>query len=665
LSNLAVAGGTDGVGSYNQISFDVPTGTPSHGAIRAYVDRQAVLFSLTYDAAAPNASSFPAFTGYPAGLAHIAYSGSWATPTFTSLPAESPWGFFDSSGNTFIVSPAAHFMTATTSLGPNGAILSGISSQIPSIPQGFQQQALLVIDSGINRAFDTWGQTLTSLQGKTRPANDADITLNRLGYWTDAGAVYYYQTDPSLSYANTLAAVKADFDRQGIALGYMQLDSWFYPKGPAADWQDRADGMYQYTAAPALFGNSLKAFQQIVGVPLVTHARWIDASSPYRSLYRISGNVATDPRYWNDIAAYLGASGVVAYEQDWLANQAQTDFNLTDPDAFLDGMSASMAQQNMTIQYCTPTTRHFLQGSRYSNLTTIRASQDRCEQARWRNFLYASRLAGALGIWPYIDVLMSTEYQNLLVATLSAGPVGVGDQFGKMNTANLLRAVRADGVIVKPDVPLTPTDSSYQSDSRAVDAPLVTSTYTDFGALKAYYLFLFKQGTNPQTTFRLADIGLKTPAYLYDYFADTGHVVNPSDTINESIGGTWMYLVAAPVGPSGIAVLGDRGHFVTLGKKRITGLSDDGTVHLTVAFASRETSRNIEGYSPYEPAVSALVGAVGPLRYDAATQRFRVPVFAEAGGTASIAISRASAAAGQPLQRSGPGAGPPRNGDAR
>jgi hypothetical protein len=234
-----------------------------------------------------------------------------------------------------------------------------------------------------------------------------------------------------------------------------------------------------------------------------------------------------------------------------------------------------------------------------------------------------------------------------------------------MNTANLLRAVRADGVIVKPDVPLTPTDSSYQSDSRAVDAPLVTSTYTDFGALKAYYLFLFKQGTNPQTTFRLADIGLKTPAYLYDYFADTGHVVNPSDTINESIGGTWMYLVAAPVGPSGIAVLGDRGHFVTLGKKRITGLSDDGTVHLTVAFASRETSRNIEGYSPYEPAVSALVGAVGPLRYDAATQRFRVPVFAEAGGTASIAISRASAAAGQPLQRSGPGAGPPRNGDAR
>ena len=34
-----------------------------------------------------------------------------------------------------------------------------------------------------------------------------------------------------------------------------------------------------------------------------------------------------------------------------------------------------------------------------------------------------------------------------------------------------------------------------------------------------------------------------------------------------------------------MALLGDTGQFVTLGRKRVKSVSDDGAIHLTVAFA--------------------------------------------------------------------------------
>ena len=44
--------------------------------------------------------------------------------------------------------------------------------------------------------------------------------------------------------------------------------------------------------APALFPRGLRAFQRRLGLPLITHARWIDAHSPYRRRYAMSRNVS-------------------------------------------------------------------------------------------------------------------------------------------------------------------------------------------------------------------------------------------------------------------------------------------------------------------------------------------------------------------------------------
>ena len=640
LNNLQAGTGADALGGYSEISFDFQSDVARHASIRIYMEHPQVLFTVSYPSSgAANTFAFPNFTQYPRNLDHVTFSGTFAPPSFWDYATDSPWVFFDTSGKSFILSPAANFMTASTTWGPNGELSSGISANIPALPRGFQHQTLLVVEQGINRAFDTWGQALTSLSGKTRPPNDADISLNQIGYWTDNGATYYYHTADSMSYEQTLDAVKADFDRAGIQLGSMQLDSWFYPKGSVASWTNNGAGIYEYVAATPPFLSGLARFQQNLGVPLITHARWIDASSPYHTQYKMSGNVVTDPAYWETVATYLLNSGVTTFEQDWLNDKAQTDFNLTDGDAFLDNMAASMARRHLTMQYCMASARHYLQSSKYSNLTTIRTSGDHLQRDRWTDFLYASRLAGALGAWPFTDNLMSTDTSQLLLATLSAGPVGIGDPIGSLDVANLLHAVRRDGVIVKPDVPLTPADTSYSNMAHGTDTPQIAFTWSDFGALRTNYVLAFTQGTNVQAKFSPSDFGMTGPVYVYDYFAGTGQLVDSSDAMQRQISGDALYLVLAPVGPSGIAIVGDTDQFVTMGKKRVTGFTDHGAARVAVTFAVGETSVVITGYSPVAPIAQADEGsAIGQMTYDKTTHLFRVPVMAGTSRSATVRI---------------------------
>jgi hypothetical protein len=295
-------------------------------------------------------------------------------------------------------------------------------------------------------------------------------------------------------------------------------------------------------------------------------------------------------------------------------------------------MAAAMAQQNLTMQYCMASPRHFLQGARYSNLTTIRTSADRLGRDRWNDFLYTSRLASALGMWPFTDNFNSTETTHLLIATLSAGPVGIGDPIASISGTNLLEAVRKDGIIVKPDAPLVPLDSSYSNTAHGIDAPLVASTYSDFGPLRTNYIFAYSQGSNVQVKFSPSELGVASPAYLYDYSAGTGTIVNPSDVLQPVISGDSLYLVLAPIGPSGMAIIGDTSQLVPMGKKRIPAITDDGAIHLTVAFAQGETNRVIKGYNRV-------------------TKQFQLSVGPGPQGTATVEIQRAFPQSSHPIQR--------------
>ncbi len=640
-SALKIADGHDGIGDFHEISFTF--GTAREGSIRTYPGRAAILFTDRYTSAATNGAGFPKLSVSPLVPGRLSFLGKWASFKFDLSGPDGPWVYFDDAGHSFVFSPASDFMVATLNHTAGDEIESRISPRIRTVPAGLAHKTLLVVANGINRAFETWGHALTDLNGKRRPANDSDPALKSLGYWTDNGAGYYYDWEPSLGYAGTLLAVKDEFAKAGVSLGYMQIDSWWYPKGENGDWNPAPGsgphGINRYEAHPDIFPKGLGSFQKDLGLPLITHARWIDAKSPYRQKYRMSNNVIIDPDYWMTVGASLRDAGVFGYEQDWLDIQATASYAIDDQNAFMDNMALLGGKFGLSLQYCMATPRHFLQSTKYDNLTTIRVSEDVFTRDKWDQFFYSSRLASALGIYPFTDVFRSNQKMSMLIATLSSGIVGVGDRIGEVNGKNLLLAVRPDGVIVKPDVPAVPTDESILDDAHNSGEPLVSFTYTDHGPMRALYVFAHPRTSDRSATFTPGALGLSGNVYVYDWLSGKGTPVSGDIAWTQQIGGDPAYLVVVPVGPSGIAFLGDAGKFVPLGKKRVTELSDDGVLEAALEFAPGEGAVIVHGWAKGKPSADAFEGRLGKQSFDGVSGRFRFEVFPSDSGTARLRIS--------------------------
>ena len=270
---MAARRGRDRAGPYREVEFKYETSAAAArlGAIRIYDHRPVVIFKLVFLTAGKTSESFPTISSYPRDLHHLTYTDTFGGFSFERFGPDGPWVFFDDQANTFIFSPASHYMNAALSLGPHNELVSGISADVEDIPPGFVAMSALVIVPGINRAFETWGHFLTDLAGKKRPANDADFSLKHLGYWTDHGAQYYYRFEETLGYIGTLLKVRDQFRDMNIKLGYVQLDSWFYPKGHEGKWKSAdplGGGTYLYEASRELFPDGLGAFQKQLGLPL-------------------------------------------------------------------------------------------------------------------------------------------------------------------------------------------------------------------------------------------------------------------------------------------------------------------------------------------------------------------------------------------------------------
>jgi hypothetical protein len=648
--NVVVENGNDSVGSYREIRFTWRTNISLTGSIRVYDSCPAVLFDLECNQAVEELPVlFPRFTSIPAGLHHFSFKNdAFSPPSFKLEPNGTPWLLFDDRDNAAIISPADNFMIATMSGDGAHEIASGLNPQVRNLPAHFKLATLLTFGNGINTAWNTWGAAFTDLVGRNRPANDVDIGLRYLGYWTDNGAVYYYNYDPALGYAGTLEALVQHYRERQIPIRYLQLDSWWYdktltgpdgetgqtknPRLPKGEW-NRYGGLLKYEADSTLFTNGLLAFQKEINLPLITHNRWIDPASPYHKQYHISGLAGVDPLWWQKIMDYIADSGVVCYEQDWLDNIYNHSPELSAAvgvgDEFTGGMAAAAKARGLSLQYCMALPRFFLQGARYDNLTTIRVSDDRFQRSHWDNFLYTSRLAGALGIWPWSDVFMSTEKNNLLLATLSAGMVGVGDAIGAENKENLLRVARPDGVLVKPDEPLVPLDEIYIDEASGKKSPMVAWTYSDHGPLRTAYVFAYnRQKTNSETGFTPAELGFKGKVCVLN--ARSGIAQNQSAgkrfafTLNPN---ETAYYLVAPVDKTGLAFFGDEGKYVSNGRQRIAALNDaPGRLTVTITFAAGEKSVRLFGFAKKAPVVTAQSGSVGNLNFDAPSGRFSVEV---------------------------------------
>ena len=634
LENVTVSSGTDSMGAWNQVSFD--HGAARTSSIRLYDKASVVLFSTRYARDGANTDPFPSLSTYPQGLFSFNYSGQWAYQ-FGSLNKRAPWLLFDAQANAFILSPASNFMTAVGHRASDGSLEMPIDPQITTLPAGFTQSTLLVVGSGINSTFELWGETLTSLTGKHRPASDSNVLLNQLSYWTDAGSAYYYHPMTASQYAPQLLRMPSQFANTLIPTGSLELDSWYYPKGSPPSWTSNGSGMDTFVADAALFPQGLAGFQKSLGLPLVTHARWIDPSSPLRNQYQISGNVAIDPKYWQDYARYMVSNNVAVLEQDWLSNRAATDLNLTDPAAFLDNMAAALASAGRAIVYCMPLSTHILQSSKYDNVIAARVSGDALRRGKWDELLFDSPLPSALGLWPFADAFQSANVKDVLLANLTAGPVASGDASGSINAASIRQAVRSDGVIVKPDAPILPTDATFLAVAQSTVAPMVASTYTDHNGSRTAYVLAYERtsGALGQISFLPYSLGVSGPAYVFDYFHKTGALLPPGTPFNDTVDYNGSYYIVAPAGASGMAFLGDANKFVSSGKKRIERLTDDGAVHIVVRFAASETNVVLHFYSPEEPVALAIHGHAGrPV--PEAPDRYAVTVSPGPGGTAAV-----------------------------
>src|ERR1051326_818415 len=307
-------------------------------------------------------------------------------------------------------------MTAFTRVASDGAVEPGVDGRITALPAGFTRRTILALAPGVNQVFDLWGRTLSVMTGKVRRANDALNLLNKLSYWTDATTAYYYRPSDPTQIAPNLLQVRATFDKLSLPIASMELDSWHYPKGSPPAWNQSSGGLATYQADTTIFPKGLKNFQSSLGIPLIAHSRWIDANSDLRNKYKISGNVSIDPKYWLDYAQYLSHKGVEGLGQDWLSGPANTDFNLTAPDAFLDNMAAGMQSAGLNIVYCMPTWAHILQSTKYSHVLVARVANDGLVRTHWDELLFNSRIAGAVGLWPFTDAYTSAKPRDLLLS---------------------------------------------------------------------------------------------------------------------------------------------------------------------------------------------------------------------------------------------------------
>jgi hypothetical protein len=640
VNNLKYTTGNDSIGKYKAVSFTWNDTINYLGRIKCYEEWPVVLLSYTLpDGAEQSPANFPHFTSVPSSLYHYSfYNDNFAPPQFKLNETSTPWLLFDSNKNACIISPASDFIVSMLSGNGETNISSGLNPQVKQLPPNFTHSTILVLDNGIQNAWNDWGKALRTIYNRKQTANDADTILNYFGYWTDNGADYYYNYDTTKGYANTLLDLSKQYKEEGIPLGYIQLDSWWYDKSitdadgkPDADHKNsklpygawnRYGGLIKYEADSFLFPEGLSVFQKDLGLPLVTHNRWIDPKSPYQTEYKILGYAAVDPKYWTDRMNYLRSSGVVCYEQDWLnyiynkTPKMSSDINIGNE--FTDEMANAAKVSGEDLQYCMAMPRDFMQGVKYNNLTTIRTSEDRLEPDKWMSFIFTSQLAYEMGALPWCDVFMSGEKGNMIIAVLSAGPVGTGDSIGKEDKANIMMACRNDGVLVKPDAPLLPVDNDYVQIARGKNKPILAYTFTKHNDLSTVYLFAFSN-TKYGLSFSPSDFGMKDEVVIYNpltaklYEKKVNEIF--SDVLPEE---KYAYYIIAPVTDCGIAFLGDEGKIAATGKKRIADIiATKKNMQVRVLFAHGENQIILHGFCKVP-----VISDKGKTIYDSASHVF-------------------------------------------
>jgi hypothetical protein len=119
--------------------------------------------------------------------------------------------------------------------------------------------------------------------------------------------------------------------------------------------------------------------------------------------------------------------------------------------------------------------------------------------------------------------------------------------------------------------------------------------------------------------------------YAYNWVNKTGTLVNSGTQLSGTVNtNSYLYYVLAPVGPSGIAFLGDPSKVVSNGRQRISSIEHSSNqVKVTVEIEPEENSPiALTGYSASN--VTAAVssnGTAGTVNYNTSAKTFSVTMW--------------------------------------
>jgi hypothetical protein len=556
-----------------------------------------------------------------------------------------PLGLVAPDGRTILLAPLNRFheQVIAVSAGKDDAdsgLRVGWHGDIDAVDEGFATELAVIAGHGARECFTTWARLLRDESGVEPPPRDRDVLGTRVSYWTDNGSAYWYRTEGDLDAASTVVAAVDDLEARGVPVGAVQLDSWWYPHEVLRpfntdEWVVPPTGMVTWEPRADVLPDGIGPLRERLNRrPLVTHTRHLSAQSPYCEEFPVwvddDRAHPQDARLYERLLDQCVAWGVEVFEHDWLIECFLGVRGLRAPGraaAWQEGIDAALEARDLTAQWCMASPADFAQATRLRNVTSIRTSGDHGylvgPEVLWAWFLHTNVIARALGLWPYKDVFHSavgsaTREVEALLSALSAGPVGVGDRVGAADPALIRRTCRADGLLVRPDVPVAATDRA------AFDAPvwtgelLVGSTHTDHAAGRWAYVVTANVGMEPQpssTRVALSDLGEDCPASetvaAYDW--RTGRVdVLPRDGGYEVAldPAQWDYRVLAPVFANGVAVVGDPDVYATAGNSRVAEVERDGNDVAVTVLGANETVR-IVGWSRRPVVVRAWAPSTG------------------------------------------------------
>ena len=273
---------------------------------------------------------------------------------------------------------------------------------------------------------------LRDLRGLKRPKLD-DVTLERIGYQTDNGAMYCFCDHSNCS--QVLLEEKAYLDSIGIPIGYLSFQGagTSSGRGKAAPWcvdKWSADGGQD----PNNYPLGTKDFQKALGVPLQLYAPYFcpnttgyfQPDTPWKSvasnldLPGCSGFAfevvrASDSKAFFEwfLTKGIENAGMVSFETDFMNQNVNCvdDFveNSTHgADVFLEGMAEAALGFGVPIQWCYASPNVVMASLNYPAVTNFRVSFDYC-YGRSYEIGESSLLVWAVGSSPSKDTLWTTE----------------------------------------------------------------------------------------------------------------------------------------------------------------------------------------------------------------------------------------------------------------